>query len=50
LQPVPHDFAPQRQLPGAIGYVRPHYLRDANVVKVEGTSPGKPGYRLVFAE
>lgn len=38
------------KLPGAIGYVRPQYLREVSALKIEGTLPGKPGYRLVFAE
>jgi hypothetical protein len=38
------------KLPGAIGYVRPQYLREVSALKVEGVLPGKPGYRLVFAE
>jgi hypothetical protein len=38
------------KLPGAIGYVRPQYLREVRALKVEGALPGKPGYRLVFGE
>ncbi len=38
------------RLPGAIGYVRPQYMREVSALKIEGLLPGKPGYRLVFAE
>jgi hypothetical protein len=38
------------KLPGAIAYVRPQYMKDVVALKVDGHLPGKPGYRLIFAE
>jgi len=38
------------KVPGAVAYVRASYARELRPLRVDGVLPGKPGYRVVFAE